>query len=147
MHTRFLKSIGFYNNLIRHVGSDLLTNLNDLQVVNLQANPCVSTRADTPLAISILNRDLPTMCPMPQEVTDPPTNPPTESTTTTIESTTVTDPETTETTTVELPLLDCFDELLEIELLKAEIVRLKAEIQYLVDNCHLIITIPPTETP
>lgn len=136
MHSRFLKSIGFYNNLIRYVGSDLLTSLNDLQVVNLQLNPCVNTRADTPLAISILNRDLPTMCAMPIV-----TEPPIESTTTTVESTTVTDPPTTtESTTETEPMSDCSEELEEIKRLRAEIAAQSEFIDYLQALCMLNIT-------
>jgi hypothetical protein len=55
--------ISLDGNQIKHVGHDLLTDLNNLNLVFLFNNPCVNQEAITHEAIQSINRQLPKICP------------------------------------------------------------------------------------
>lgn len=71
-YTPKLQFIGLGNNLLQHIGLNMLTDLNNLAGVYFQKNPCIETNAGTPDAIQELKRHLPQRCP-PLALTDPPT--------------------------------------------------------------------------
>lgn len=59
------KLVGVYlqNNLLQHVGYNLLHGLNDLEKADFLSNPCINVIAQTPEAIQELNRHLQIQCP------------------------------------------------------------------------------------
>lgn len=63
-HTRKIQWIYFDNNLLEHVGHDLLTGLTDLTFVDFGMNPCIHAWADTPQEIQQINLQLPIECPL-----------------------------------------------------------------------------------
>lgn len=112
--TRSLKSIGFYKNNIRNVGEGLLNDLSNLEIVNFGANPCVNTQAATKQEISTLNLDLPRLCPMPLNPTEPPvTTTTTELTSTTVTTESTSTPVTTESTSTQATD-ECIGECLDL---------------------------------
>lgn len=62
-HTRKLQVIFFDNNLLRHVGHDLLRGLVNLTRAQFSLNPCINMDARTPQEIQDLNLQLPISCP------------------------------------------------------------------------------------
>lgn len=64
-HNPNLKKIYFQNNLLEHVGQDLLTGLSKLDTADFMNNPCINVRATTRAEIQELNHQLPIMCPQP----------------------------------------------------------------------------------
>lgn len=71
-YTPKLQFIGLGNNLIQHIGLNMLNDLDNLAGVYFQKNPCIETNAGTPEAILELKLYLPQRCP-PLASTDPPT--------------------------------------------------------------------------
>lgn len=62
-HTRKLERIDFNNNLIKHVGRDLLTGLTNLTVAFFFSNPCINAGTDTLKGVQALKLLLPQLCP------------------------------------------------------------------------------------
>lgn len=63
-HTPWIRWIGFSENQIQRVGSDLIKNLHSLEEIYFLFNPCVNTSAETRSEILRLNDELPILCPM-----------------------------------------------------------------------------------
>lgn len=100
MHTPKLQWLGFGNNILQHVGLNLLSDLNDLTGAYFQKNPCIDMNAGTLEEIQELKLRLPDKCPPLSSVDPPPpTAPSTMIPSTTIPSTMI--PSTTISTTTQ----------------------------------------------
>lgn len=66
-----LRWISFIQNQIRHVGPDLLTNLNELERAFFNENPCIDDYASDREGIMRLNDLLPNACPLLETTTVP----------------------------------------------------------------------------
>lgn len=73
--TPSLKWIGFSDNVIEHIGLNLLSNLNSLSTAFFLGNVCIDSSATTPTALAELVRVLPFLCP-PFIISPSTTNPP-----------------------------------------------------------------------
>jgi Leucine-rich repeat (LRR) protein len=74
-NTRRLQFIGFSENLIENIGTELLTGLNQLVTAIFLRNVCIDRQASTPTQINELRVALPILCP-PETVTPIPTTVP-----------------------------------------------------------------------
>ena len=60
--TRHLKSINFNDNLLTSIGTNLLSDLDDLTMVEFLNNPCVNATTSSRQAVRNLDQKLPTFC-------------------------------------------------------------------------------------
>ena len=73
-HTRSIKTLLFDNNLIEHIGENLLTGLEELNTIGFTKNRCLDFSAKSPIDIDYVTKKLSNLCP-PLETIECPSTP------------------------------------------------------------------------